>query len=144
MTWVEVVQAAVPLLWGGAVLGISFLETPLKFRAPGITLALGLGIGALVFRALNLVELVLAVVLTATMVAAPPASPAVVLLVAIWMLLLAQIGLVRPRLDRRTREVIAGTALPRSRLHLAYIVLETVKVVSLPILGVLVLVGVAG
>jgi hypothetical protein len=42
---------AVPFLWLGMVLAISFLEAPLKFRAPGITLALGLGIGRLVFRA---------------------------------------------------------------------------------------------
>jgi hypothetical protein len=144
MTWVEVVQVAVPFLWCGATAGISFLETPLKFRAPGITLPLGLGIGALVFRALNLVELVLAVTITGTMLAAPPHIGAVALLAAIWVLLLAQAGLVRPRLDRRTREVIAGGTPPRSPLHLAYIGLEIVKVVSLPVLGVLLVVGVAG
>jgi hypothetical protein len=144
MTWVEVVQVAVPFLWCGAVAGISFLETPLKFRAPGVTLPLGLGIGALVFRALNLVELVLAVTITGTMLAAPPDIGAVALLAAIWVLLLSQVGLVRPRLDRRTREVIAGGTPPRSPLHLIYIGLETVKVVSLPVLGVLLVVGVAG
>ena len=31
-------------VWLGMVLAISFLETPPKFRAPGITLPLGLGI----------------------------------------------------------------------------------------------------
>ena len=49
-----------PGVWLGFVLGISFLEAPLKFRAPGITRELGLGIGKLVFGALNKVELVLA------------------------------------------------------------------------------------
>lgn len=39
------------------VLAISFLEAPLKFRAPGITVPLGLGIGRLVFQAFNAVEL---------------------------------------------------------------------------------------
>jgi MFS family permease len=42
--------------------GISFLEAPLKFRAPGVTPRLGLGIGRVVFRALNRVELALLVV----------------------------------------------------------------------------------
>ncbi len=34
----------------GAIVAISFLEAPLKFLAPGITIPLGLGIGRLVFR----------------------------------------------------------------------------------------------
>ena len=37
-----VVQVAVPFTWLGTVLAISFLETPLRFRAPGITVSLGL------------------------------------------------------------------------------------------------------
>lgn len=59
----QVIGAAVAFVWLGMVLAVSFLETPLKFRAPGITLPLGLGIGRLVFRALNTVEVVLAVAL---------------------------------------------------------------------------------
>jgi hypothetical protein len=51
----------VPFTWFGLVLGISVLETPLKFRAPRMTPALGLGVGRLVFRALKAAELVLAV-----------------------------------------------------------------------------------
>ena len=60
VTGANVVQIAVPFIWLGMVLAISFLETPLKFRAPGITVPLGLGIGRLVFRALAVVELALA------------------------------------------------------------------------------------
>ena len=44
------VAVAVPFGWLGMVLAISFLETPLRFRAPGITLPLGLGIGRLARR----------------------------------------------------------------------------------------------
>jgi hypothetical protein len=55
-----VVMTAVCFVWLGAVLAISFLEAPLKFRAPGITRPLALGLGRLVFRALNRLELVLA------------------------------------------------------------------------------------
>ena len=47
------VAAAAAFVWLGMVLAISFIEAPLKFRAPGVTLAIGLGIGRLVFRALN-------------------------------------------------------------------------------------------
>ena len=44
-------------VWLGMLLGISFMEAPLKFRAPNMTIALGLGIGQLVFSALNKVEI---------------------------------------------------------------------------------------
>ena len=57
------VAVAAVFVWLGMVLAISFLEAPLKFRAPGVTLQLGLGIGRLVFRALNTCEAVLAAVI---------------------------------------------------------------------------------
>ena len=47
-------------IWLGMVLAISFLEAPLKFRAPGVDIPIGLGIGRIVFRALNRVEIALA------------------------------------------------------------------------------------
>ena len=46
-----VVFLAVPLVWLGMVPGISSLEIPLKFRAPGVTVSLGPGICRLIFRA---------------------------------------------------------------------------------------------
>ena len=61
------IAAAVVFVWLGMVAAISFLEAPLKFQAPGITVQLGLGIGRLVFRALNAVEIVLATVVVAVM-----------------------------------------------------------------------------
>ena len=57
------VAVAVVFVWLGMVVAISFIEAPLKFRAPGVTLQIGLGIGRLVFRALNGCELLLAAVL---------------------------------------------------------------------------------
>jgi hypothetical protein len=56
----------------GMVLAISFLETPLKFRAPDVDLPTGLAIGRLVFRALNTAEIVFAAaLLTCVFTAAP-------------------------------------------------------------------------
>ncbi len=136
----ELVQVSVPFTWLGAVLGISFLETPLKFRAPGITVALGLGIGRLVFRALAVFELVLAAALTAAMIIGTGglgADAPTVVLTALWVLLAAQVTVLRPRLDRRTRMILAGDTPARSHLHLAYIALEAVKVALLAVLGVL-------
>ena len=57
------VAAAATLIWLGMVLAISFLEAPLKFRAKGLELPVGLAIGRIVFRALNIAEVVWAVVI---------------------------------------------------------------------------------
>ncbi|WP_133827058.1 hypothetical protein [Actinomycetospora succinea] len=123
------------------VLAISFLEAPLKFRAPGVTTVIGLGIGRLVFRALNVAEVVLAVVVIVGLVlAGVPAGPGVLAAVLV-VLLIVQLALVRPVLNRRSDRVLAGEDAPRSRAHLAYIGLEGAKVVALVWLGVLLLVA---
>ena len=131
------IAVAAVFVWLGMVLAISFLEAPLKFRAPGVTLQLGLGIGRLVFRALNICEAVLAaVVLVALFVDVPSASAAVVILAAV-LALMIQVLVVRPALTRRTDAVLAGAEGPRSNAHYVYVVLEVVKVVGLVVTGVL-------
>ncbi len=50
-------------MWMGFICAISFMEAWLKFRAPGVTVPIGLGIGKLVFGALNRVEWVFALVI---------------------------------------------------------------------------------
>lgn len=63
MSAARAAAVAVVFVWLGMVLAISFVEAPLKFRAPGVMLQIGLGIGRLVFRALNATEMALAVAL---------------------------------------------------------------------------------
>jgi hypothetical protein len=129
-------------VWLGMVVAISFLEAPLKFRAPGVTLALGLGIGRLVFRALNACELVLAVVVIIGLLTGDPGGGPVVALGIAAVVLVAQLVLIRPLLTRRSDAVLAapgGTAGPRSHAHLWYVGTELVKVVALLVGGILLL-----
>jgi hypothetical protein len=132
-----VLATAVPFVWLGMVLAISFVEAPVKFRAPGVTLPVGLAIGRLVFRALNLAEVVLAALLTAALAGAG-AAPVWALLGLTVVVLLVQVLAVRPGLDDRAERIIAGEVLPRSRRHLVYVALELAKVALLVALGVLV------
>jgi hypothetical protein len=133
------VGSAVTFVWLGMVLAISFLEAPLKFRAPGVTIPIGLGIGRIVFRALNGVEAVLAAaVVVAVAVGGAPVSVIVLAAIAV-VVLLVQLGVVRPRLNRRSDRVLAGEVLPRSRAHFGYVGLESVKVLSLIALGIVLL-----
>lgn len=126
----------VPMLWVGMLVGISFLEAPLRFRAPGVTLTIGLGIGRLVFRALNAAEVALLAVLVGAVLVTRPDAPAGVLLAATAGVLAVQLVGVRPPLNRRSDRVLAGEQLPRSKPHLAYVGLEVVKVVLLVALSI--------
>lgn len=133
------VAAAVIFVWVGLVLAISFLEAPLKFRAPGVTIPIGLGIGRLVFRALNTVEVALAsIVLVALLVDVPPAHVVATIAGAIGVLVV-QLAVVRPQLARRSNRILAGGQAPRSRAHHAYIAMEVVKVVTLTAGGAMLL-----
>lgn len=133
----RITAVAVPFVWFGLVLGLSFIEAPLKFRAPGITLPLGLGIGRLVFSVLNKLELVLALGLSAvTFVGAIRGVPNYVL-AAIVFILAAQTVWLLPTLGARTDAVISGAEAPFSKLHIVYIVLESIKLILLLTLGIL-------
>lgn len=126
---------AVTFVWLGMVLAISFLEAPLKFRAPGVTIRIGLGIGRLVFRALNLVESVLATAVVMLVLVDGTPARVIAWTVAAVVPLVGQLAVVRPRLNRRSDRVLADEDLPRSRGHLVYIAFEIAKVLALLGLG---------
>jgi hypothetical protein len=133
------VATAAVFVWLGMVLAISFLEAPLKFRAPGVTLSIGLGIGRLVFRALNVCEGVFAVALVVSFVIRPSSISAAIAAGVAVIVLLTQVLAVRPALMRRSEATLAGAEVPRSRAHLVYVGLEIVKVIALVVTGVLLL-----
>ena len=135
MTTADAIAVAVTFLWLGMVLAISFIEAPIKFTAPGVTLQIGLGIGRKVFRVLNSVEAVAALVLIGCLVASHDSPQSFATAVAI-IALVAQLIFVSPLLKKRSDAVLAGGEAPRSRAHHAYIALEVVKVVALIVAGV--------
>lgn len=135
------VAIAVVFVWLGMVVAISFLEAPLKFRAPQVTLAIGLGIGRLVFRALNGFETLWAAIVIATLALDPPGTTALVALGTAVLALAVQLIAVRPPLTRRSDEVLAGLDAPRSHGHYVYIGLEAVKTLALLVGGIALLAG---
>ncbi|MGW4635943.1 hypothetical protein [Nocardia sp. NPDC004415] len=135
------VAIAVVFVWLGMVVAISFLEAPLKFRAPQVTLAIGLGIGRLVFRALNGFETLWAAIVIATLALDPPGTTALAALGTAVLALAVQLIAVRPRLTRRSDAVLAGLDAPRSHGHFVYIGLEAVKTLALLVGGIALLAG---
>lgn len=129
------IATAAALLWLGMVAAISFLEAPLKFRAAGVDLRVGLAIGRIVFRALNTVEVAWAVVIAAALLILAPSITVTAAASVAAVLLAAQLGIVRPRLNHRSDLVLAGEDVPRSASHHAYITLEVAKVIALIVLS---------
>ncbi len=126
------VAIATVFLWIGFVCAISFMEAWLKFRAPGVTLPVGLGIGRMVFSALNKVEWVFAIAILINLVwSGSWFSPNAVLMYIPLALLLLQTFWLLPALDIRAEMHIQGQTVPSYPVHIYYIAAELLKVLSL-------------
>jgi hypothetical protein len=130
-------RLVLPAIWLGLIIGISFIEAPLKFQAPGITIPLGLGIGRLVFTAMNFTALAILVVLTLACIRPRPTKPQVGVLAGLWVVLLAEILIIRPPLNTRTDQVLAGVEDGGSIWHYLYIAADGALVVLLIVFLVL-------
>lgn len=133
------IAIAAVFLWIGFVCAISFMEAWLKFRAPGVTIPIGLGIGRLVFKALNRVEWALALVSVVCLYTAKHDlfSGKMLALYLPVVLLLIQTVLLLPGLDKRAELHIKGEPVPSSHGHFYFVAAETVKVISLFVFGAL-------
>lgn len=127
-----------PAFWFGLIVAISLIEAPLKFQAPGITIPLGLCIGRLVFTAMNVVEVVLAIMLLVAAFRAGVATKIRNVLVGLVAVLALKVALIRPFLNKRTDAVIAGVDDGGSSWHYFYIAADGLLLVGLVILMVLV------
>lgn len=137
---------ACAFVWIGFVCAISFMEAWLKFHAPGITLPLGLGIGRLVFNALNKVEWILALAILLSLFFSREklfSTRNLVFMVAV-ILVALQTAWLLPALDTRAELHIQGAAVPPSNLHFYYVGTETIKTVCLFIFGVSLFKGTTG
>lgn len=128
----------VTFLWIGFVCAISFMEAWLKFSAPGITLSLGLGIGRIVFDALNKVEWVFAIAALLNLLfgAERIKKWSNLFLIIPLAILLLQTFWVLPALDARAELHIQNQFVPPSSLHFYYVGMEAVKVICLAIFGI--------
>lgn len=129
---------ATTFLWLGFVGAISFMEAWLKFRAPGITLPLGLGIGRIVFAALNKMEWVFTIAIFINFLVTPEKEIkwySIFFLIAITILIIQTFWLL-PALDARAELHMQNKLVPPSNLHFYYIAFESIKVICLIIFGI--------
>lgn len=133
------IRISVTFMWIGFVCAISFMEAWLKFTAPGVTITIGLAIGQVVFGALNKVELILALILAVSAIGTiqkgnPPIEK--LALVLLLVILLSQTLYILPKLSQRIDVYLSGGSLEPSPLHITYIGLEAIKVLTLIIYGI--------
>lgn len=124
-------------IWVGFIGAISFMEAWLKFRAPGVDLPIGLGIGRLVFTALNLMEWIFSTLIITSLLFNkwPWKNGRTILILIPFVLLIIQSIWLLPALDIRAELHITGATVPASNLHFYYVGMEMIKIISLILWG---------
>jgi carbon starvation protein CstA len=117
------------------ILGISFLEAPLKFMAPSVTLEIGLDIGRQVFGVFNKVECAMALAMAILVVIVRQKDRLVIALGLVWSSLALQTFWLLPMIDDRVELILQGQTPAPSSLHTIYVVLEILKAVALAVYG---------
>ncbi len=125
-------------IWIGFVSAISFMESWLKFLAPGITIPLGLGVGRLVFVALNKVEWALVLFILISLLYARENIFVIgyaTFLIPFFIVIIQTFWLL-PAMDARAQLQIDGTTVPPSYLHIYFAGSEVIKATCLFIFGI--------
>ncbi len=132
----KITLVASTFIWCGLLVGISFMEAPLKFQAPNITLELGLGIGQLVFGVLNKMELILAVLIGVSLWSVKPMNRLILAYGTVIAILLVQTFILLPFLGERIVMIQNGQTPPASPMHWYYVAGEVVKLALLMFGGI--------
>lgn len=125
----------ITFIWFGFVAAISFMEAPVKFTAPSLTLPVGLDVGRRVFGVLNKIEIVFALAGLFLLVKSGFPSRVMYLMAGLAGIVALQTFWLLPALDARALVYIAGGTPPPSNLHFFYVALEAAKLAGLLVLG---------
>ncbi len=114
------------------------MESWLKFRAPGITTELGLGIGKLVFGALNKIEIVcfFIIVIELTLNFRQKNLLVKSIVFGLMSILILQTFWLLPELTQMIENYKVGIKPTSKYQHLTYVMLEVIKVFLLVVLGI--------
>ena len=126
------VISALLFIWAGLLLGVSFIATPAKFLAPSLPLAQALDVGRWTFHVLGLIEwgfvaVVGLLILLAWIRLGQSAGLVLPLLAGVAIILALETFWLRPALDARALQIIAGQSAAPSSKHTLYIAFEVAK-----------------
>ncbi|HLP12167.1 MAG TPA: hypothetical protein VK177_09570 [Flavobacteriales bacterium] len=119
------------LIWAGMVAAISFLEAPVKFTAPSLTLRVGLDVGRHVFAAFNKVELVWAGLLLILFFIGKLNTLIRIFLLGLFAIMALEHVWLLPVLDQRALIIVEGGWPQGTSPHKWYIIFEIAKFILL-------------
>lgn len=119
------------LLWAGMIAGISFLEAPVKFQAPSLTLSAGVDVGRHVFAAFEQCQWCLSLALVLAMPVIKPPTSSKVILVVILLLMIIQSVWLLPELNQKAADIIAHKPVSSSAHHWFFAIIELIKFILL-------------
>ena len=132
---------ALSCFWLGLLIAVSFLETPLKFQVPGMTLPIALELGKIMFGISTNIQIVLILIMGFSCLSNKEKLNTK--LIITFFLLALTLGLEKfwmlPILDARADVLANGKGLPPTPLHNYFIYAEVTKVVLLVVMTILVL-----
>ncbi|WP_407479490.1 hypothetical protein [Elizabethkingia miricola] len=122
---------AVLCFWLGLILSISFLETPLKFQVPGMTLPVALELGKLMFGVSTNIQLFLTGVIALNFLLVKKYLTAGIIIsyILLVILLLLEKFWMLPVLDARADMLASGKSVQPTSLHDYFIYAEVGKLI---------------
>jgi hypothetical protein len=123
-----------PTLWVGVLVGVSFIATPVKFRAPSLTRPVALDVGRVTFQLFSRIEWAFAAVLLGIYAATGGAAWRLSLAGSVAGLVALQSTWLLPVLNRRVAAVTSGGTLRPSHTHRIYAAAEGAKLLALLVL----------
>lgn len=135
-TAAERLVVLISFVWLGFFSAISFMEAPTKFRAPHLSLSVGVEVGRIVFQTSQLVQWIFCVSLLLSIWRTGR------LFAALWkwcggliLIMLLETFWLFPALDRQAQQVIQGHVLPMTAVHWIFVVFELFKIPCLFFIG---------
>lgn len=132
----QLAMIIIALLWSGMILGISFLESWVKFKARSLTKPVALDVGRTVFNAFHKVQYSLLIILITLGWFTHISLRDWLILVAVTFVLAIQGFWLYPILNKRVDQVLAGDKISKSNIHSTYGIVEIIKLGLLLYLGV--------
>jgi len=123
----RIVVSLLTALWAGAIIGLSFIATPVKFQAPDLTMPVELAVGRYTFALFSNVELGFLIAIVIAAIFARPRRITVILLGAVGVQLLLERWWLLPELDARVSQILAGGAITLTSSHWIYAAFDACK-----------------
>jgi hypothetical protein len=120
-----------PILYAGILLGVSFIAIPIKFLAQSLTLPIALDVGKVTFYALIRLEWCLSLICLFIFYYRAFHKSDYILISIIFIILAIQTFYILPVLDERISLIQQNHSLEPSNLHLVYIIMDFIKIISL-------------